>query len=171
MIRPSAVVATAALALFAATALAQGGAPLTVRSAMTKRVDPAMLGIWDVTNNAMDEEGQLDAAQLTDEKWASIAAHADAIAAAARELAAAETIVAAAPDDLDVGDGQETMASVQARIAADTSGFRMHSRLFAEHADKIAAAARAHDAATTGTLVGEMDAVCESCHSVYWYAG
>jgi hypothetical protein len=169
MIRPSAVVATGALALFAATALAQGAAPLAVRTTMTERVDPAMLGIWDVTNNAMDEDGLLDPAQLTDERWASIAAHADELAKAGRELAAADTIVAAAADDVEVGDGQVTMAHVQGKLAADTSGFRIHAGLFADHAEKIAAAARARDVAATGELVGEMDAVCESCHAVYWY--
>lgn len=169
MIRPSAVVAAGALAFFAASALAQAAAPVVVRTTMIERVDPAMLGIWDVTNNAMDGEGLLDPAQLTDDKWASIAAHADAIAKAGHDLAAADTIVAAEPGDEEVGEGVVTMAEVQSKLSADTSGFRIHAGLFAEHAEKIAAAARAHDVAATGTLVGEMDAVCESCHAVYWY--
>ena len=33
----------------------------------------------------------------------------------------------------------------------------------------IAAAARAKDAKTAGDLIGETDAVCESCHMTYWY--
>jgi cytochrome c556 len=39
----------------------------------------------------------------------------------------------------------------------------------AEHADKLGAAAQARDAAQAGEIVSQMDTVCESCHSRYWY--
>ena len=34
---------------------------------------------------------------------------------------------------------------------------------------EIAAAARAHDAAKAGPLIGEIDGVCENCHLTFWY--
>jgi hypothetical protein len=169
MSRLSAIAATGAVMLFAAAAVAQSGAPLTVRGVMTERVAPAMAGIWDVTNVAVDDDGRLDPAQLTDEQWRAIATHADALAKAGRDLVAADTIVAAATDNQAVDEGEVPMADVQRRLAADGSGFRIHAGAFAEHADQIAAAARARDAAATGTLVDEMNAACESCHATYWY--
>ena len=171
-------VATAALAFFTATALAQQpgslvveleAPPLDVRLMMQKLVNPLMLGIWDVSNNAMDEEGGLDPAQLDDAKWARLATESEKLAAGAKAMAAAPSFVAASPNNQVVGDGEVSMALVQGHIDEDPAGFRDAMGALAEHAGKVAVAAKAQDAATTGTLIGEMDAVCESCHSRYWY--
>jgi cytochrome c556 len=169
MSKPSLVVATAALAFFAATAVAQGAAPLEVRAVMQAQVNPGMLGIWDIGNNALNDEGVFDAALVDDAKWAALAKGADDLAAAGRTMAAAESFIAAAPGNTEVAEGEVTMAHVQGKLDANRTGFRANATAFADHAAKLAAAAKAHDAAATGDLVGEMDAVCESCHAEFWY--
>src|SRR5690606_12437946 len=79
MIRPSALLASGALALFAAGALAQSAA-FDVRAAMQQRVNPAMLEIWDVSNNALDE------GEIT---MAAVQKHLDRDPAAFRQMARA----------------------------------------------------------------------------------
>src|SRR5690606_36067382 len=77
----------AACATTAATNSAAG--LMDVRAAMQQQVNPAMLSIWDVTNNAMNDEGALDPAQLDAAKWQQIAEGADALAASGDAMAAA----------------------------------------------------------------------------------
>jgi cytochrome c556 len=171
-------VATAALAFFTATALAQQPAqlvvslsvpPADVRVWMQKLVNPAMLAIWEVSNAAINDEGTLDSAQLDDAEWVQLERQARMLAAAGKDLAAAPGYVAAFPENAEVAEGEVTMAAVQAHIDRDPDGFREAAHALAEHAGKIELAAKARDAAATGALIGEMDAVCESCHSRYWY--
>ena len=170
MTRPSLIAATAIFAVIAAAALAQGGPSVEIRGTMQQRVNPAMLAIWDIGNNAMDDEGALDSAQLDDAEWAELEARSRELAGAGSDMAATTNLIVAFPDNGAVGEGETSMAAVERQLRADPEGFRALAREFAEHAARIAAAARARDAAATGTLIGEMDAVCESCHSRYWVA-
>jgi hypothetical protein len=165
---PLAATATA-LALLTATAFAQGAAPLDVRAEMQKYINPAMLSVWDVTNNAVSDDGGIDPAQMDDEKWAQVAAGADRLSLAGQDLAQASTYLAAAPDNLEVAEGEVPMAKVQGYLDADPKGFAEMARTLTDHAEQLASAARAKDAATAGALVSEMDGVCESCHAKYWY--
>jgi cytochrome c556 len=169
MIRPSAIVAFGALAVFAVEALAQPAAPLDVRSTMQNRVNPAMLEIWDVGNNAMNDDAVLDAKLMDDAKWARIGTAAGQLAAASRDIAAANAFISAAPDNQEVGEGEIAMAAVQQHLDHDPAGIKQMAEALADHADRIAAAARAKDATAAGELIGVSDQVCEACHMTYWY--
>jgi hypothetical protein len=170
MIRPSAVIAIGACAVFAASALAQpAAAPLDIRSTMQDRVNPAMLAIWDVGNNALNDDGGIDPKLMDDGKWARVAEAAGQLSAASRDIAAANAFLAAEPGNSEVGEGEITMAAVQQHLDGDPAGLRQMAAALADHADHIAAAARARDAKTAGDLIGETDAVCESCHMTFWY--
>src|SRR6187399_1856091 len=105
MTRLSAVVAFGAVAVFAVEALAQPAAPLDIRSTMQNRVNPAMLAIWEVGNNALDDDGGIDPKLMDAGKWARVAEAAGQISAAARDMAAAGAFIAAAPGNIQVGDG------------------------------------------------------------------
>lgn len=168
MIKPSALVASAALAFFAASALAQP-APLDIRATMQDRVNPAMLAIWDVGNNALNDDGGIDPKLMDAAKWTQVAQAAGQLSAASRDIAAAGAFIAASADNSEVGEGEIAMAAVQQHIDADPAGLRQMATALADQADQIAAAARTKDATTAGELIAEMDTVCESCHSRYWY--
>ena len=168
MIKSSVFVASAGLAVFAASALTQAAA-LDVRATMQTEVNPAMLAIWDVGNNALNEEGGIDPALMDAEKWARVAQAADQLAAAGKAMAAAEGYVAAAPDNGEVAEGEIAMSAVQQHIDADPAGLKQMAAAFAEHSGRLAAAARAQDAKAAGELIAGMDGVCESCHARYWY--
>lgn len=168
MTRPALFVGAAALGAFALSAAAQSSS-VDVRAAMQDGVNPAMLAIWDVGNNAMNDTGGIDPALMDADKWANVAASAEQLAAVGRSLEAGQSFVAGAPDNREVAEGEIAMETVQGYLTADPETFRLLAGQFADHADKIAAAAKARDAATAGELINQMDAVCESCHLQYWY--
>jgi cytochrome c556 len=168
MIKPSVFVVSAALTVFAAAALAQPTA-LDVRATMQNQVNPAMLAIWDVGNNALNDEGGIDPKLMDAAKWGQVAEAADTLAAAGQAIAGADSFLAAAPDNSEVADGEITMAAVQRHIDADPAGLKQMGAAFADHAQRLAMAARTQDAATAGDLISEMDGVCETCHARYWY--
>lgn len=165
------LIAAAALGVFAATACQQQASspPADVRLAMQQEVNPAMLAIWDVGNNALDDDGGIDPAKMDAAKWDRVAAEAARLAAVGHTLADASGFLAAAPDNTDVAEGETSMAQVQAHLDGDPMGMKREAASFAAHADKLVAAAKARDAAAAGALIGEMDAVCESCHMKFWY--
>jgi hypothetical protein len=170
MIRPSLFVAAAAFSFFAVAACSQqSAAPLDVRATMQGQVNPAMTAIWDVGNNALDDNGGLDASLLDGAKWATIAENADKLAAAGKAISDAGSFAAAAADNSTVGEGEITMAAVQEHIDGNPDGLKQMGAAFADSATRLATAARAKDAKTAGDLISGMDQVCESCHLEYWY--
>jgi cytochrome c556 len=168
MLKPSVFAASAALAFIAAAALAQPAA-LDVRAVMQDRVNPAMLAIWDVGNNALNDDGGIDPTLMDADKWGRVAEAADKLAEAGQAIARTEGFIAASPGNSEVGDGEITMAAVQQHIDADPDGLKQMGAAFADHAQRLATAARAQDAGAAGDLITEMDGICETCHARYWY--
>jgi cytochrome c556 len=136
---------------------------------MQQQVNPAMMAIWDVGNNALDENGGLDASLLDDAKWATIADNADKLAAAGKQIGGASDFVAAAADNSTVGEGEIKMAAVQKHVDGNPDGLKQMGTAFADSATRLDTAARAKDVKTAGDLISGMDQVCESCHLEYWY--
>jgi hypothetical protein len=167
----SSAIAIAAIAVAALSACKKeaAAAPVDVRATMQDQVNPAMTAIWDVGNNALDDNGGLDAALLDDAKWATVADNADKLAAAGTAIAEAGSFVAAAAANSTVAEGEITMAAVQQHIDANPDGLKQMGAAFADTATRLAAAARAKDARTAGDLISGMDQVCESCHLEFWY--
>ncbi len=170
-------IAAAAAALVAAVATHSGGASAQagsgtylLREGMVEQVNPAMLAIWDVTNNAMADDGSLDPARIDDAGWAAIADQANRLAAFGHDLAAAETVQVAAADNMATEEYEIPMSRVQVLIDRDPDGIRALAAAFAQRGEDLHAAAEARDVATASELVNGMDAVCESCHMQYWYA-
>ncbi|MGC1269230.1 MAG: hypothetical protein WA842_01395 [Croceibacterium sp.] len=158
----------------AALLLAAGGAAaeddvLHVRTAMKDQVNPAIFGVWDITNNAMGDDGGIDPKLMDDAKWATVEARARDLATASHAMAHATTIQATAPGDDKVEAGAVSMAAIQGYIDAEPAVFRAFATAQAQHAEKLAEAAKAHDAATAGELVAGLDGVCEACHAKFWY--
>lgn len=164
----------AALLLAGATtgigvAAAAEGEVLYLRTAMKEAVNPAIFGIWDITNNAMNDEGGIDPKQMDDAKWATVEARALDLAKVSRAMANAAVIRAAAPGDDKVDEGAVAMADIQRYVDAEPAAFRAFALAQAEHADKLAEAAEQKDAAAAGDLVAGLDGVCEACHARFWY--
>ena len=151
-------------------AAAQDLAPLYVRHAMQTEVNPAIVAVWDVTNNAVDDNGALDATKITPEAWTSLATGAAALALASDHMAAASDIRAAAPGNMAVDEYEVPMDRVQTYLDADPQGFRDLSASMAALARRLESAARARDAATAAEVATQLDVECSACHARYWYA-
>ena len=171
MKKVSTAIGVAAMGVVALSACKQEAAatPLDVRATMQGQVNPAMLAIWDVGNNALDDNGGIDPAKMDDAKWAQVAENADKIAAAGKDISEASAFVAAAANNSTVGEGEITMAAVQQHIDGNPDGLKQMGAAFADHATRLATAARAKDVKTAGDLISGMDQVCENCHLEYWY--
>jgi cytochrome c556 len=142
---------------------------LDVRAVMQQQVNPATLAIWDIGNNAMNDQGGLDPAKMDSAKWSTLTENATKLAEAGRAMAAARLFVAASDGNTTVAEGEIPMAEVQRALDADPEGFRQAAAAFADHAEKLAAAARGPDVAAAGDLVAGIDVACENCHAKYWY--
>lgn len=172
MKKTSLVVATGAFALVAAcatTSAARLSDGMDVRAAMQQQINPAMLSIWEVTNNAMNDAGGIDPSQMDAANWRQVAEGAERLAAAGKAMSEADTFVAASAGNTEVGEGEVSMADVQRYLDSDPRLFAQLAKAFAEHSEKLAAAARSQDAGAAGDLVAQMDGVCENCHARFWY--
>jgi hypothetical protein len=146
------------------------GPEVDVRAAMAEGVNPAALAIWDVGNDAADDEGGLDATRMDADAWGKLQDAAQSLATHAHRLATAGAIRASGPDLVDgkVPDGLASREDIQARIDAGQAGFRAAAATMEEEANALASAARARDLETASRLVASFDQVCQACHTNYW---
>lgn len=144
----------------------------TIHEIMKDRIDLHADEVWELTNPALDNDAQVDAAKLTDAQWDEIAMRSTAVADAANELAGLKTLTLVKPGvkiaDEDVPGGS-TAAKVQALLDERPDDFRQFAGVLAAHMTDLAGAAKARDAARMTPLVDQLDGVCESCHLEFWY--
>lgn len=153
-----------------AQAEAQAPAPFDVRHSMQTQINPAIVAIWDVGNNAMNDDGGLNPDLMNDERWNALAGAAAMLAAEGDHMAASGTIRAASPGNTATDEFEIPMADVQRYLDADPQGFRNMGAEFAQLARMLETAAVARDIGTTGDLVARMDTSCSVCHAQFWYA-
>ena len=172
--RKSVIVLLAALplasAVLAETTMSTG--VVDVRASMTDEINPAIMGVWDISNAAMSDTGGIDPALMNDKSWQDLADAARQLAAASMTLAGSEMLLSAAPDNVPEGDGQNglpAMEDIQHYINADPVSFREKAQALADVASALAVAAQSYDAEKAGPLVEELNLACENCHSQFWY--
>ena len=151
---------------------AQPAAQLTFHEIMKDEVDKNADELWDISNAAIGDAAGIDPTKMTDERWTQIAARADAVQQAALEIATLDPIVVVKPG-VKISDegipGGHTGAEVQALMDKNPGTLRDLANALARHTGDIAKFARAHDAASIGPLIDQLDGVCEDCHLEYWY--
>ena len=145
----------------------------TLHQIMKTEVDPRADDVWAVGNAHMDKDAGLDGSTMTDADWAKLASTAANLKQGALDLAALpDPIVVVQPggkiayQDDPGGDKPE---AVQKNVDQDPQGVHDLANALAQHMDDLIAAANKHDAAAAGTLLDQLDGVCESCHVKYWY--
>jgi cytochrome c556 len=160
-----------ALAAVAAAQAADG--PVYVYSVMKDIVVPQAADLWDVGNRAMDDNGNPDVSQLSEADWVKLGKAAEAMRGGSLAMANAPKL-AVAPAGVKMQDeggegGGATAAQIQGFIDADPKGFAAHAKELADVSDTFLAAVKTRDAKTLADASGRLDAVCEACHSKYWY--
>jgi len=165
----------AALIAASVCALATAADPaksLTLFEAMKDTVVPKTQVIWDITNAAQDDVGNVSAKALKAGDWAKIASAAQATSGAMRSLLAQQRVIAAPPGKKIQGEGTPGAfgaREVQKTIDASPAAFAAFSKQLLAAMDGIVAATKARDAAKVGSVAGELDGICEACHKVFWY--
>lgn len=157
--------------LLAAEGWTQKPAP-TVHEAMKDVIAPQATVLWDVSNGALDDNGNPDGSKMTAAQWNQIVDAGQRMHEMAVALATADKLVASAPGVAIESEGQpegSTAAQVQGFIDADPKTFVAHAKALAAAAETFVTAARAKDAAKLGEVSGTLDQVCEECHQQYWY--
>ncbi|HEV8331988.1 MAG TPA: cytochrome c [Steroidobacteraceae bacterium] len=130
--------------------------------------------IWDVGNQAQDDQGNPDASKLAAGDWTQIIDAAGKVRQVAQTLAQSAQVIVAAPGEKIEGEGNADALGakqVQAAIDAQPAEFRARSQALAASMDQIIAAAKAKDAKKLFDVSGALDQVCEDCHMKFWYPG
>ncbi len=145
---------------------------LTLLEAMKVVVAPQTQVIWDITNAAQDDVGNVKADALKPGDWAKIANAARESRRALRNLLAQPRVIAA-PTGKKIQDegtaGAFGAHEVQQTIDGNPAAFAAFANQLAETMNGIVSAAGTRDAAKVGALAGQLDGVCEACHKAFWY--
>jgi hypothetical protein len=139
---------------------------------MLTKVNPQGLALWDITNNAQDDKGNLDPKKITADKWAKLVNIGASLEQAGKMLATDKGVIAAAPgtklQDETAPDSPKA-ADVQRHIDAKPDVFRHHAQELQKVGAAVVAAAKAHDSKKLSDLSDSLDSVCEGCHQTFWY--
>lgn len=170
------IVALAVLGAVACQTVPPAAAPIEegavdVRKTMIDGINPAALAIWDVGNEAIDDDGAPDPSKLDAAALARVREGARTLEDYARRLAEAPVLTASGPDLVGgvVPEGVASREQIQAAIDTDPEGFRAHARAMGAEAKTILVALEANDRAKVAQLVTGFDGACQSCHAGYWY--
>ena len=159
--------------LSACASAADSAAPPNLHDLMKNVVAVQTQVIWDVTNDAQDDNGEPAPAKLKPADWVKLADAAGKVKAAAQKLATAPHVVAAAPGQKIDGEGAAPGAygakEVQKAIDANPKVLQAFARQLSASMDELIVAARTKDAAKLFDVSGRLDQECEGCHTQFWY--
>ena len=162
----------AGLAGVAGVAIAADEAKVNLQLTMLTKVNPNALALWDATNKAQDDNGNIDPKKLNAAAWAKLLDMGKAIEEGGKALAASNGVIAAAPGTKlqdETNPGASKAADVQRFLNAKPAEFKKHSAELQKTGAGLVEAATKHDAKKLNDLANSLDEVCESCHTVFWY--
>jgi hypothetical protein len=128
--------------------------------------------IWDITNGALDDNGNIDPAQLERKEWKRLAKAGMRLNDTALSLAATSPLKVVAPGataEDSGGSATLSLEQVQTLIDSQPEAFKEELRAFASTSAQLAAAARKRDGAALNMQLGRLNEGCETCHQKFWY--
>jgi hypothetical protein len=168
----SKVILATAAALLTALSASAAESPSYLVTAMKDIVAPQAAVIWDVGNRGIDDDGKPDASKLTAQDWDALGKAASAVQQAATGLADTHPVLVGPPGtklDNEGAPGVFTAKQVQGFIDRDPADFSKHARALTDIAQTLISAAATKDAKKLADASGELDQVCEACHTKFWY--
>jgi cytochrome c556 len=139
---------------------------------MKNIVAPQTQVVWDIGNQALDDQGNPDASKLKPADWAKIAAAAGKVKQASQTLVQADKLMAAGPGQKIEGEGSPDAfgaKEVQKVVDAQPKVFRAFAQQLAASMDEVITSAQTKNAAKLADVSGRLDQVCEACHVQFWY--
>jgi hypothetical protein len=143
-----------------------------VQLTMLTKVNPQALALWDLTNDAQDDNGDIDVKKINPATWARLLEIGKAIEDGGRNLAGSNGVVAAVPGAKlqdETAPGASKAADVQRFIDAKPAAFRKHALELQNTGTALIAAVTKHDGRKLTELSNALDEVCENCHMAFWY--
>ena len=159
--------------LFAALPILAAEVPkANLQITMLTKVNPQATALWDLTNDAQDDKGDIDPKKIKPETWPKLLEIGRTLEEAGRTLAASNGIVAAPPGAKlqdESGPGASKAADVQRYLDAKPAEFRKHAAELQATGAGIVGAVMKKDGKKLTSLSNSLDEVCENCHVVFWY--
>lgn len=143
-----------------------------VQITMLTKVNPQALALWDLTNDAQDDNGDIDARKINAATWARLLEIGKAIEEGGRALASGKGVIAAAPGAKlqdETAPGASKAADVQRFIDAKPAVFRKHALELQGTGTALIGAVTKRDGKKLTELSNALDEVCENCHMAFWY--
>jgi hypothetical protein len=144
----------------------------TLYQAMKSIIAVQTQTVWDIGNQAQNDKGDPDPKKLKDADWVHLIQASQQVRQAAQALARSTQLIVANPGQKIDGEGNPGAFSaqqVQATIDANPQAFRAFAQVLAQSMEQISAAARTKDGAKLLDLSGQVDQICEQCHTQFWY--
>lgn len=143
----------------------------TVQQIMLGHLTPQSNTIWELAGELYDDDGNLSAAQLSDEQWQKLQDTASAMQSISAQLATPKIQVAAPGAKLqsEGTPGALGVTEVQALIDADPAAFATEAQKMIGISEEFVGAAASRDATAIDELSGRLNDVCSACHMRFWY--
>ncbi len=158
--------------LVAELALAADAPKANLQVTMLTKVNPQATALWDLTNDAQDDEGNIDVKKINAATWAKLLEIGKSLEEGGRTLATSNGVIAATPGAKlqdESGPGSSKAADVQRYLDAKPAEFRKHAAALQKTGADLIAAINKRDGKKLTALSNELDQVCEDCHVVFWY--
>jgi cytochrome c556 len=147
--------------------------PAYLHDAMKNIVAIQAQVIWDVSNDAVNDAGEPDAAKLKAADWTKIANAAVKLRQVAQTYSGAGPVLVARPGEKIDGEGGTPEAwgarKVQGAIDANPAAFRAFANQMKTAMDEVVTATQTKNAAKLADVTGRLDQICEECHMAFWY--
>ena len=160
------------LAVAAAALAAEVTANANLQVTMLTKVNPQATALWNLTNDAEDDQGNIDPKKINAATWAKLLEIGKSLEEGGRTLATNGAIVVAPPgaklQDED-GPGASKAGDVQRYLNARPAEFRKHAVALQRTGSGIVQAVTKRDGTLLTQLSNDLDQVCEDCHVVFWY--
>jgi hypothetical protein len=159
-------------AFLAVTALGADAPKANLQITMLTKVNPQATALWNLTNDAQDDNGNIDPKKIKPEIWAKLLEAGKSIEEGGRTLATSNGIIAAPPGSKlqdESGPGASKAADVQRYLDAKPAEFKKHATELQNTGSGIVAAVTKKDGKKLTDLSNALDEVCENCHVIFWY--
>jgi hypothetical protein len=166
-----------------ASALVLGAAVMTAQSAeapqfstdisideiMEAIVMPTADAIWKAVQVDLTAAGEVKTAPSSEEAWLALRHQAVTLASVTNLLMIPNLKIAKDPNSKKHGEGELPPVEIGKLHKAQMAAFAGHAKALHATAMKAIAAIDKRDLDGISDVGGEMDAVCEACHTQFWY--
>jgi len=141
---------------------------------MQSVVEPSAQGLWEAVGTISNAEGTVNLEPRTDEEWAAVRRHGIALVESTNLLLVPGRHVAPPDsqtlraDEADPGS-ELSPAEIEERVLANWDSWTTMVHALHDAAMAVLKTVDAKDPAGLETTGSDLDAVCEACHTTFWY--